>query len=92
MKRFYSILLAALLLPALALAKVPDEEDILRKIIDRSSPYFYTNLIMRKGKLRRDIFPAVYRILHNTDRPSFAHFDSENIPSKMALPDYSFFR
>ena len=50
MKRFYSILLAALLLPALALAKVPDEEDILRKIIDRSSPYFYTNLI----KLHRD--------------------------------------
>ena len=53
MKRFYFTLLAALLLPAIALAKVPDEEDILRKIIDRSSPYFYTNLIMRYNALER---------------------------------------
>ncbi len=41
------ILLLLLLLPTLAVAKVPDEEDILNKIMDTSSPFYYTGLIMR---------------------------------------------
>ena len=40
MKRFICILLAAMLLPIISWAKVPDDDDILRKIIDRSSPYY----------------------------------------------------
>ena len=45
MKRFICILLAAMLLPLLSWAKVPDDDDILRKIIDRSSPYYYSALM-----------------------------------------------
>ena len=44
MRRF---LLLTLLLPALAAAKVPVEEDILDKITDTNSPYYYTELKMR---------------------------------------------
>ena len=44
MKRLLSF---ALLLPALAVAKVPVEEDILDRITDTSSPYYYTGLMMR---------------------------------------------
>ena len=42
-----------LLLPALAWAKIPDEEDILRKIMDGSSPFFYGNLQMRYNNLEQ---------------------------------------
>lgn len=41
------LLIALLLLPALAAAKAPDENDILRKTMDRESPYYYTSLLMR---------------------------------------------
>lgn len=41
------LLTALLLLPALAAAKAPDENDILRKTMDRESPYYYTSLLMR---------------------------------------------
>ena len=41
------LLLLTLLLPALAAAKVPVEEDILDKITDTNSPYYYTELKMR---------------------------------------------
>ena len=44
MRRF---LLLTLLLPALAAAKVPVEEDILDKITETNSPYYYTELKMR---------------------------------------------
>ena len=46
MKRFI-FALCMLLLPALALAKIPDEEDILRKTMDSSSPFYYPSLLMR---------------------------------------------
>lgn len=41
------LLIALLLLPALAAAKAPEENDILRKTMDRESPYYYTSLLMR---------------------------------------------
>lgn len=47
MKRFKRVLLALLLLPALALAKVPDDEDILDRTMNTASPFYYTKLMMR---------------------------------------------
>ena len=44
MKRF---LLFALLLPALAAARVPDEEMILDRTLDAESPFYYPGLMMR---------------------------------------------
>lgn len=41
------------LIPLLCGAKVPDEEDILRKTMDSSSPYYYTNLMMRYNNLEQ---------------------------------------
>ena len=49
MKRF--ILALLLLLPMLGWSKIPDEEDIVRKIMDGSSPFYYTNLLMRYNNL-----------------------------------------
>ena len=45
MKRF--LILCGLLLPVLAGAKVPDEDDILNRTMDTASPYYYTSLMMR---------------------------------------------
>ncbi len=53
MKKLYFLVIMALMLPLLSWAKIPDEEDILRKIIDRSSPYFYTHLMMRYNALEQ---------------------------------------
>lgn len=51
MKRFLhilpAVLFAALLLPAFAVGKVPDEDDIVARTFDASSPYYYTGLMMR---------------------------------------------
>lgn len=48
------ILLALLvLIPALGWAKIPDEEDIVRKIMDNTSPFYYTNLLMRYNNLEQ---------------------------------------
>lgn len=49
------ILLALLLSLSTTLlwAKVPDEEDILRKTMDSSSPYYYTTLMLRYNNLER---------------------------------------
>lgn len=41
------LLLILLLLPILAAAKVPVEQDIIDKTFDASSPYYYTALMMR---------------------------------------------
>ena len=42
-----NLLLLLLLLPALAAAKVPDEEDIQNKTMDAESPFYYPSLMMR---------------------------------------------
>ena len=44
MKKF---LLLALLLPLVAAAKVPDEEDIAARVLDPASEFYYPNLMMR---------------------------------------------
>lgn len=36
-----------------AWAKIPDEDDILRKTMDSSSPFYYTTLLMRYNNLER---------------------------------------
>lgn len=41
------LLFILLLLPALAAAKAPVEEDILDRTMDAASPYYYTSLMMR---------------------------------------------
>ncbi len=51
MKRL--LLLLALLLPLMGWAKIPDEDDILRKTMDSSSPFYYPNLLMRYNNLER---------------------------------------
>ena len=51
--RFKLLLLLLLLAPATLLAKVPDEEDILRKTLDSSSPYYFPALMMRYTNLER---------------------------------------
>ena len=45
MKRLLCTLL--LLVPLFAVAKVPVEQDILDRITDQRSPYYYTKLMMR---------------------------------------------
>ena len=42
-----------LIVPFIASAKIPDEEDIKRKIFDPESKYYYTNLMMRYNNLER---------------------------------------
>lgn len=42
-----NLLLLLLLLPALAAAKVPAEEDIQNKTMDAESPFYYPSLMMR---------------------------------------------
>lgn len=51
MRRF--LLLFTLLIPLLGWAKIPDDDDILRKIMDSESPYYYTNLMMRYENFER---------------------------------------
>ena len=51
MRKIFILLL--LLLPTLAWAKVPDEEDILRKTMDNESPYYHSSLMMRYKNLER---------------------------------------
>jgi hypothetical protein len=53
MKRVILYIVAAVVLPLSSWARIPDEEDILRKIIDRSSPYYYTSLFMRYNAAER---------------------------------------
>ncbi len=45
MKKRLLVLFA--LLPMLAAAKTPDEEDILKRTLDTASPYYYTSLLLR---------------------------------------------
>lgn len=42
-----------LMVPVMGWAKIPDEEDIVRKIMDGTSPFYYTNLMMRYQNLER---------------------------------------
>lgn len=52
------------LLPALAAAKVPVEEDILDKTLDSASPYYYTSLMMRYNAGDQMLTPEDYHYLY----------------------------
>ena len=52
MKRLF-LVFTLMLLASTAWSKIPDEDDILRKIMDSSSPYYYTSLMMRYNNLER---------------------------------------
>lgn len=41
------LLVLFFMLPMLAVAKAPDEEDILKRTLDTASPYYYTSLLLR---------------------------------------------
>ena len=51
MKRL--LLAFMLILPLIGSAKIPDEEDIRRKIFDPTSKFYYINLMMRYNNLER---------------------------------------
>lgn len=61
MKRL--LLAALLILPLLSSAKIPDEEDIKRKIFDPQSKYYYINLLMKYDALER-LDPEEYHYLY----------------------------
>lgn len=50
MKLLY-IVLALLMAPSLSWSKIPDEDDILDRTLDSSSPYYYPSLMMRYNNL-----------------------------------------
>ena len=62
MKRF---LLFALLLPALAAARVPDEEMILDRTLDAESPFYYPGLMMRYNAGDASLTDEEYHYLYN---------------------------
>ena len=45
------IILALLMIPSLSWSKIPDEDDILDRTLDSSSPYYYPSLMMRYNNL-----------------------------------------
>lgn len=45
------MLLALLMIPSLSWSKIPDEDDILDRTLDSSSPYYYPSLMMRYNNL-----------------------------------------
>lgn len=52
MKRLFLVLLLSIV-ASTAWSKIPDEDDILRKTMDSSSPYYYTSLMVRYNNLER---------------------------------------
>ncbi len=64
MKRLFVFLWGLLLLPMLLSAQVPVEEEILAKISDPQSPYFYPNLMMRYTQGDRSLTEEEYHYLY----------------------------
>lgn len=65
MKRFSILLLGMLLLGSVkGWAKVPDEEDILARITDPTSAFFYPNLMMRYNSGDRTLGEEEYHYLY----------------------------
>lgn len=61
MKKLLALLL---LIPALALAKAPEEDDILNRTTDSSSPFYYTNLLLRYNNGDSTLTPEDYHYLY----------------------------
>ena len=49
--KLLNIILALLMIPSLSWSKIPDEDDILDRTLDSSSPYYYPSLMMRYNNL-----------------------------------------
>lgn len=87
MKRFFTALL--LLLPLLAVAKVPVEQDILDRITDQRSPYYYTKLMMRYTNGALDLTDDDYHYLYygfayqDAYKPLDSNVDKEEMLSLM---------
>lgn len=82
-RRLLSIILLVVALPVAAMAqdddkvRVPDEEDILRQTLSTSSPYYYTNLLLKYNngseKLTADeYFYLYYGYLYQEDYRPFS--------------------
>lgn len=82
-RRLFSILLLVVALPVATMAqeddkvRVPDEEDILRQTLSTSSPYYYTNLLLKyhngSEKLTADeYFYLYYGYLYQEDYRPFS--------------------
>lgn len=82
-QRFLALLLLALVLPCSVMAqndgeiRVPDEDDILRQTLSTSSPYYYTNLLLKyhngTEKLTADeYFYLYYGYLYQEDYRPFS--------------------
>lgn len=77
MKRLLTLLILTLTAAA-AWSQVPDEEDIIRKTMNTSSPYYYTSLMMRYNNLERlsieDYHYLYYGFAYQNDyRPTMAN-------------------
>ena len=70
MKRW--LIFCWLLLPALAGAKVPDEDDILHQTMNTASPYYYTSLMMRYNAGDETLDDEDYHYLY------YGYADQEN--------------
>ena len=87
MKRLFTALL--LLLPLLAVAKVPVEQDILDRITDQRSPYYYTKLMMRYKNGALDLTDDDYHYLYygfayqDAYKPLDSNVDKEEMLSLM---------
>ena len=87
MKRLFTALL--LLLPLLAVAKVPVEQDILDRITDQRSPYYYTKLMMRYTNGALDLTDDDYHYLYygfayqDAYKPLDSNVDKEEMLSLM---------
>lgn len=87
MKRLFTALL--LFLPLLVVAKVPVEQDILDRITDQRSPYYYTKLMMRYTNGALDLTDDDYHYLYygfayqEAYKPLDSNVDKEEMLSLM---------
>lgn len=92
MKKLILGILLAVALPLLAGAKIPDEEDILRKIMDSNSPYYYPSLMMRYRNLEplseEDYHYLYYGFAYNENyKPMAANSALDALYATMATMD-----
>lgn len=87
MKRFLLLLLA--LMPLLAMAKTPVEQDIIDRITDQRSPYYYMKLMMRYTNGALDLTDDDYHYLYygfayqDAYKPLDTNVDKEEMLSLM---------
>ena len=87
MKRFLLFLLA--LMPLLAMAKTPVEQDIIGRITDQRSPYYYMKLMMRYTNGALDLTDDDYHYLYygfayqDAYKPLDTNVDKEEMLSLM---------